>query len=160
MATGASTRWADAEFGPVAESCDGSAMKRMRANYVRAVNSDRIYVHYAKAPIRGEWVIPWNELCEELRALAGHEGRVHADRFPEQWHPDRVYIHELPPGMSVLNIGTTYSGEGCWSYQVEPDPPLERDPERGGHLATSRICPRAQVVGRLHPPINSQEEEG
>lgn len=36
------------------------------------------------------------------------------------------------------------SGSACWACRVDPDPPLESDPERGGHLVTSRICPRAR----------------
>jgi hypothetical protein len=33
-------------------------------------------------------------------------------------------------------------------------PSLELDPERNGHLVTSRICPRARVVACLHRPVS------
>lgn len=108
-------------------------------------------VHYAKSPIAGELVLPWNELPEELRLNAGNEGRIHANRFPEQWRPDLIYIHVLPITMPVLHIGAAYSSESCWAYEVAPVMPLWRDPERGGHLATSWVCRKATVLRRLHP---------
>jgi len=111
-----------------------------------------LYVHYAKAPIVGEWVVPWDELSDVLRALAGHEARVHESRFRDQWRSDRVYVHELPDGSPFLNIGAAYSASDCWAYKVEPLPPLELDPERGGHLVSSRICSRARIVSCLHSP--------
>ena len=110
------------------------------------------FVHYAKAPIVGELVVPWTELPEELRATAGHEGRVHAERFREQWRSDRVYVHELPFGFPPLHLSTGYATRAHWIYEVDPDPPLEADPERNGHLVTSRICPRARVIRCLYSP--------
>jgi len=56
---------------------------------------------------------------------------------------------------SVLNIGTGYSSEASWVYEVDPVPPIELDPERNGHLSTSRICLRALVIGCLHRPAAS-----
>jgi hypothetical protein len=119
------------------------------------VAGSSLYVHYAKSPIVGDCVIPWDELDDDLRAVAGHEARVHERRFPEQWRSDRVYIHEFPSCASVLNIGTGYSSESSWVYEVDPVPPIELDPERNGHLSTSRICLRALVIGCLHRPITS-----
>jgi hypothetical protein len=110
------------------------------------------YVHYAKAPIVGEWVVPWNQLSDELRARAGHEARVYEKRLREQWHSDRVYVHALPDGGPFLNIGTAYSVAEYWVYEVDPVPPLGSDPEWGGHLPTSRTCARARVVSCLHAP--------
>jgi hypothetical protein len=109
-----------------------------------------IYVHYAKAPIVGDWVEPWDQLSDDLRASAGHEARVYENRLREQWHSDRVYVHELPEGSPFLNIGTAYSTAEHWVYEVDPAPPLESDPEWGGHLRTSRTCARARVVSCLH----------
>jgi hypothetical protein len=111
------------------------------------------YVHYAQAPIVGDWVLPWDELPVNLQGTAGHRARVHEMRFRDQWRSDCVYVHELLVGSLVLNIGTVYSGPDAWIYEVEPTLPLERGPERGGHLATSRICPRARVIRRLHEPL-------
>lgn len=111
------------------------------------------YVHYAASPLDGEWLIPWDELRADQRDRAGHQGRVHEKRFREQWRSDRAYVHELPIGFPVLHIGTGYSCDDCWAYRVEPMPPLELDPERNGHLVTSRICPRARIAECLHRPI-------
>lgn len=115
-----------------------------------------LYIHYASRPIEGEWILPWDELPDQLREVVGHQGRVHEGRFREQWRSDRVYVHELRPGGPLLDIGTTYSSRECWAYRVEPVPPLEPDPERGGHLASSRICQRARVLECLHSPRDSQ----
>lgn len=112
-----------------------------------------MYVHYAKAPIVGGWVLPWDELPEELRASAGHSGRVHKGRFRGQWRSDRVYIHDRPEGMPLLNNGFGYSTDRAWAYEVEPVPPIEVDPELGGHYPTSRICPKARVLCCLHEPL-------
>lgn len=110
------------------------------------------FVHYAKSPIVGGWVVPWDELSESLRIAAGHEAKVHEGRFRDQWRSNRVYVHELAPGAPILNIGTTYSSEAAWVYEVEPMLPLELDPERGGHLISSRICSRARILRCLHEP--------
>jgi hypothetical protein len=110
------------------------------------------YVHYSKSPIVGGWVVPWIELSDVLRTTAGNEGRVHANRFPEQWRSDRVYIHELDADSPILNIGTAYSGESCWAYEVDPVDPIDIDPERNGHIVSSRICVRARVTRILHSP--------
>ena len=115
------------------------------------------YVHYAKSPICGDWVLPWDELPDELRVIAGHEGRVHEKRFRDQWRSDRVYVHELPAEHPILNNGTGYSTEKCWAYEVEPVGRLEFDPERGGHLVTSRTCERARVLCCLHCPTAPAE---
>jgi hypothetical protein len=119
----------------------------MTRNVERTVN-----VHYAKSPIIGEWVVPWDELSDEQRSAAGHEARVHEGRFREQWRSDCVYIHELAPGSPIVNLGTGYSGEDSWVYEIDPTLPLELDPERGGHLISSRICSRARVIRCLHEP--------
>jgi hypothetical protein len=110
------------------------------------------YVHYAKAPIVGEWVVPWDQLSDDLRAIAGHEARVYEKRLREQWRSDRVFVHELPDGSPFFNIGTTYATAEYWVYEVDPVPPFESDPEWGGHLPTSRTCARARVVSCLYQP--------
>ena len=60
------------------------------------------YVHYAQAPVVGEWVVPWDELPIDLRALAGHAARVHEARFRVQWRSDHVSVHQLPERRPVL----------------------------------------------------------
>lgn len=92
-----------------------------------------------------------------MRCVAGHEGRVHTVRFPEQWRSGRVYVHELLFGLSALDIGTGYSTKAYCAYEVDPAPSLETDPERDGHLPTSRVCVRALVICCLHCPTASQE---
>lgn len=109
-----------------------------------------MYVHYAKAPIVGGWVVPWDELPDDLRVSAGHAARVYERRLREQWDSSSVYVHELPEGSPFLNIGTAYSTDENWVYEVDPQPPLGADPEWGGHLPTSRTCARARVVCCLH----------
>jgi len=112
----------------------------------------RIHVHPAKSSIVGERVVLWNQLPDDQGSGTGHEARVHDGRFQEQWRPDSVYIHELAPGSSILNIGTSSSGEDSWVYDVDPTLPLELNPERGGHLISSRMCDRAHVIRYLHKP--------
>ncbi len=79
---------------------------------------------------------------------------MHEERFRGQWRSDCVYIHELAPGSPILNIGTGYSGEESWVYEVDPTLPLEIDPERGDHLISSRICRQTGVICCLHEPAS------
>jgi hypothetical protein len=114
--------------------------------------SEVIYVHYAKAPIHGDYVLPWDELSPELRATAGHEGKVHVGRFRNQYRSDRVYLHILPTYLNPLHLGAGYATAEAWVYEVIPEGGLNTDPELNGHLVTSRICERARVVRCLHEP--------
>ena len=123
----------------------------MQGFAITDINKSHWLLHYALAPIMGEWILPWDELSEELRRSAGHQGRVHAIQFPEQWRSDRVYVHELLIG-STLDIGVSYSNDPCWIYEVEAIGLLTLDPERGGHLPSSRICKRARVIQCVHYP--------
>ena len=111
-----------------------------------------IYVHFAKSAIRGGWVKPWTELSETEQRHAANLGSVHKARFPDQWHPDRVYIHQLVEGRGLFHLGTVYSNPEWWAYEVEPVLPLGPDPERAGHTATSLTCVRARIVTCLHDP--------
>jgi len=121
--------------------------------------SDSVYVHYAKYELSGEWLLPWDALPEAVRQTTGNEARVHADRPDPQWRSDRAYVHKLPPGHPLLNIGTTYSDPTSWVYQVEPTPPIELDPERpNNHLPTSRICPKALILNVLWRPSDWTDE--
>jgi hypothetical protein len=106
-----------------------------------------IFVHYATSPIVGDFVVPWDELTVELRALAGHE-----ERFRDQWRSDRVYVHRLADATTILNIGTSYASAGSFVYEVEPVGLLEADPELGGHLDSSFICLSAKVVRAIQVP--------
>lgn len=115
-------------------------------------DEDILYVHYAAAALQGAWVVPWDDLSESARATAGHRGSIYEHRLRDQWRSDRVYVHELLRSGPILNIGTAYSSEKAWVYEVEPLPPLEPDPELGGHLPSSFICPRATIIGCLHQP--------
>lgn len=100
---------------------------------------DVLFVHYAKSPIVGGYVVPWDDLAEELRAVSGHDPISTARG---------VAPHEPAP----LNIGTEYSSEKAFIYQVEPIGSLEADPEFGGHLSSSFICHRARVVQLMSAP--------
>jgi hypothetical protein len=110
-----------------------------------------IYVHYSKTQLRGDEVLPLDTLTATVLANAGHHGRVHKERFPEQYRSDRVYVHELPSWTTDFNLGTLYSESSYWVYEVEPIGELERDPEYGGHLASSLMCPRARVLRCVRP---------
>lgn len=116
---------------------------------------DPIFVHYAAGPLVGEWVLSWADLPDALKAAAGHFGKIHDARRDGQYHPDVVYIHALPSGYerrADLVIGAGYAAESTWVYEVDPDPPIGLDPERDGHLATSRTCRRARVLRCLQGP--------
>jgi hypothetical protein len=115
------------------------------------------YVHYAKSPIIGQLVVSWDELSDAQRLLEGHEASVHEGRFLAQWRSDCVYVHDLAGGSPILNIGTAYTGESSWVYEVEPTGPVAIDPERGGHLISSRIYLRASVVRCRQEPLSVVE---
>ena len=123
------------------------------ASYLLATRAATL--DYAAGPIVGEWVLPWSELPDDLRLTAGHEGKAHAGRLDQQYRPDLVYIHEMDrtyERWADVAIGTAYATEEAWVYEVEPELPIWLDPERGGHLATSRTCRRARLVRCLHWP--------
>jgi hypothetical protein len=52
--------------------------------------------------------------------VAGNEGGVHEHRFPERWRSDRVYVHEVPRTVPVLNIGTAYRGARVGPIALTP----------------------------------------
>jgi hypothetical protein len=108
-----------------------------------------VYLHYARAPLRGPFLVPWRDLSEELRGRAGHAGACHEKR-PElaQYRDDVVYFHDIPDHLADLktlgNLGLGYARK-AWIYEVEPIGPIEDDPERG-HPYGSRVAPRAQII--------------
>ncbi len=141
--------------GPFCCSGGGASSGRHPLHYARRRVSNPVYVHYAAAPIVGEQVLPWSELPDDLRSIAGHQGKAHDARLDQQYRPDLVYIHELHRSCerwADLAIGTAYATKEAWVYEVEPELPIWPDPERGGHLATSRTCRRARVIRCLHWP--------
>jgi hypothetical protein len=50
-----------------------------------------LYVHFAKSPLTGRWLLPLSKLSPEQLARSWNAGAVHDQRFPEQVRRDRVY---------------------------------------------------------------------
>jgi hypothetical protein len=117
-----------------------------------------VIVHYAKAPIIGDYVLPWDELPEDLREGAGHLAKVHEAVHRDQWHSYRVYVHRLLSADHIFQLGTTYSTPESYVYEVLPVGFLGPDPERDGHLITSRTCDRSLVLRCLNNPADGHPE--
>ncbi len=91
----------------------------MQQGFPRPVNPR--YVHYAKAPIVGEWVVPWDELSDDLRARAGHEAseappplaRTRTAGRPIYRSPSPVRRTVLDPARWIASPSTTAV---TWSF--------------------------------------------
>ena len=110
-------------------------------------------VHYAKAPLVGDVLLPWKELTPQVREVAGHAGRVHEGRSLGHYRDDVVYFHRFPEHMErrdMRSLGLGYC-EGSFGYEVAPAEPVESDPEPG-HPYGSCVAPSARILRLLWTP--------
>lgn len=84
--------------------------------------------------VRGNWILPPKEtgICRT--------------GFGDGKYQDRVFI------TPARSLATTYAATcNGWVYEVEPELPVEQDPDSILDHAQSMMCPRARIIRRIKP---------
>ena len=101
----------------------------------------RVWLHFSpiKLGVRDR-VVPPERLSPKRAALAARR----------QYRADRVYIVRALDCQHVPL--TDWSGPDRWCYEVDPEGPIEADPDPTHRHFDSWMCPSALIVAVARPP--------
>ena len=114
------------------------------------------WLHFTEHEIVGPFVLPAAQTGIVPSSYSGSAPAIADATARGQYRPDQVYVMDSH-GIDVRNIiGGGYSfasGSNVRAYEVEPDGPLEPDPDPSlrDHYLASRCCRRARVLRQVWP---------